>query len=125
MSEESLSDLFEANGYLSPSQIDVIRTRMDIKTIAAEEELLELVRKFVRSNNAEDGPYLDLIAAIDQAKKMNAQRLSYPEQVQMTMPLVYGVLVYDLFVLVGVITEEDFNKVKGDLLKGKDHNNQA
>jgi hypothetical protein len=106
--QELMEQPLEDGAYLSPTQLDVLRTRnADVKTPADQIALLALLDSFVASNNRRDEEYRQLFDMAQKVSLMNIPQLHYPESVASSLPILFGIAYFDLLVLVGVVTTED------------------
>jgi hypothetical protein len=106
--QELMEQPLEDGAYLSPTQLDVLRTRnADVKTPADQIALLALLDSFVASNNRRDEEYRQLFDMAQKVSLMNSPQLHYPESVSSSLPILFGIAYFDLLVLVGVVTTED------------------
>lgn len=106
--QELMEQPLKDGAYLSPTQLDVLRTRnADVKTPADQIALLALLDSFVASNNRRDEEYRQLFDMAQKVSLMNSPQLHYPESVASSLPILFGIAYFDLLVLVGVVTTED------------------
>lgn len=120
--QELMEQPLQEGAYLSPTQLDVLRTRnADVKTPADQLAVMALIDSFVTSNNRRDEEYRRLFDIAQELSLMMTPHLKYPENVSSTLPLLFGIAYFDLAVLVGIVTNEDileWERTMADRLKG-------
>ena len=111
--DEINQELFQPKEYLSPSQIEIAKSKVpDLMKAQSQDDFLSLVDGFVRSNGKADEKYEKLFSLLSETKKMCMPESGYPERVMQTMPMAYGLLFYDFLILVGLVTEEDIAEMQ-------------
>ena len=110
LGEERLS----ISGYLSSSQIDVIRNKLKLESFSLNEQLsvLSLIDAFVRSNGKADSEYDALFDLIQKTSVLSSEHYSYPDNIKQTLPVVWAVLFFDFLVLTGVMSEKDLTVMR-------------
>ena len=111
--DEINQELFQPKGYLSPSQIEIAKSKVpDLLNGQGQSDLISLVDGFIRSNGTADEKYEKMYSLLSEVKAMCMPTSGYPERVAQTMPMVYGLLFYNYAVLVGLVTEEDIMEMQ-------------
>ena len=116
--ENTEQESFQAKGYLSPSQIDIVKNRLgEAATFAGQRDLLTLIDDFVRSNGTIDESYNKFYSALKQVGDLCSTIGEYPPRVSETLALSYGTLYYDFLILTGVVTEEDIRQMQEKMME--------
>lgn len=117
------NDQFTPGKYLSPSQIDIIKSQaenvMDPKN---QSRFIQLIDGFVESNGTRTPEYSRLMEALKVSSELLSPSLHYPADVQQNLPFLYYLAYYDYLILVGVLTMEDVMNIQSqfaDVLSGK------
>lgn len=110
-------DEFETQEYLSPAQIEIVKARKE-EPISNQNALLDLIDGFVRSNGKADAKYEAMLKTARDASALFGCLADYPQPVQQTVPLLFGLLYWDFLMLVGVISEQDVEDMKKKAMAG-------
>lgn len=116
-------DQFTPGKYLSPSQIDIIKSQaQNVMDPVHQPRLIQLIDGFVESNGTRTPEYSRLMEAMKVSGELLSPALRYPLDVQQNLPFLYYLAYYDYLILVGVLTVEDVMRVQSqfaDVLSGK------
>lgn len=106
---------FVVEGYLSPSQIEIVRSKSNSPNLAQQKEVLSLIDGFVISNGRVDPKYLSLKETVEHCVRLMETSPLFPERIQQALPGMYGMAYYNLLYLVGAFTEEDIAKLQSQV----------
>ena len=117
------NDQFTPGKYLSPSQIDIIKSQaenvMDPKN---QSRFIQLIDGFVESNGTRTPEYSRLMEGLAVPSELLPRFVPFPADVQQILPFLYYLAEYDYLILVGVLTVEDVMNIQSqfaDVLSGK------
>ncbi|MCF0112954.1 MAG: hypothetical protein HUJ60_03155 [Bacilli bacterium] len=120
---EILQETFVPGDYLSRSQIEIIKAKLEPNgTPANQLEVLSLIDSFVSSNEKKTPEYTALVESIQKSNTLLSAAYQYPEMVKSTLPVIVALSFYNLLVLVGVISDADIIELQNkmaDAMNGK------
>ena len=120
---EILQETFVPGDYLSRSQIEIIKAKLEPNgTPANQLEVLSLIDSFVSSNEKKTPEYTALVESIQKSNTLLSAAYQYPEMGKSTLPVIVALSFYNLLVLVGVISDADIIELQNkmaDAMNGK------
>ena len=120
---EILQETFVPGDYLSRSQIEIIKAKLEPNgTPANQLGVLSLIDSFVNSNEKKTPEYTALVESIQKSNTLLSAAYQYPEMVKSTLPVIVALSFYNLLVLVGVISDADIIELQNkmaDAMNGK------
>ena len=110
--------------YLVDSQIEAIREEIDRIEGAPNEyaKLLTMVDHYVRVNETADDQYLMLFQSLANFERLAQNELALDVPIVSTLPLLSGICLFDLLILVGVISVEEMGKAQDAYLSAYQRN---
>lgn len=109
-----MNDELVKKHYLIDTQIEAIREEIDRIEGAPSEyaKLLSMVDHYVRVNETADEKYLMLFQCLANFERLSQDQLALDLPIVTTLPLLSGICLFDLLILVGVITTEEMGKAQ-------------
>ena len=120
MDEHNPNELtnYIAEEYLSPSQIEICKEKVNAAaTVADNMACLTLIDSFVRANGKANTEYETLFAIVQNAITANSESMVYPEQIKVTIPMLFMLAFFDYLVLTGVMSGEDLERMSADAMR--------
>lgn len=119
-----MNDELVKKDYLLDTQIEAIREEIDRIEGAPNEyaKLLSMVDHYVRVNETADEKYLMLFQSLANFERLSQDQLSLDMPIVTTLPLLSGICLFDLLILVGVITVEEMGKAQDAYLSAYQRN---
>ncbi len=119
-----MNDELVKKDYLIDTQIEAIREEIDRIEGAPSEyaKLLSMVDHYVRVNETADEKYLMLFQSLANFERLSQDQLSLDMPIVTTLPLLSGICLFDLLILVGVITVEEMGKAQDAYLSAYQRN---
>lgn len=119
-----MNDELVKKDYLIDTQIEAIREEIDRIEGAPNEyaKLLSMVDHYVRVNETADEKYLMLFQSLANFERLSQDQLSLDMPIVTTLPLLSGICLFDLLILVGVITVEEMGKAQDAYLSAYQRN---
>ena len=119
-----MNDELVKKDYLIDTQIEAIREEIDRIEGAPNEyaKLLSMVDHYVRVNETADEKYLMLFQSLANFERLSQDQLALDMPIVTTLPLLSGICLFDLLILVGVITVEEMGKAQDAYLSAYQRN---
>lgn len=105
---------FDVQTYLSPSQIDIIKSRANsVNRI----EIVDLVHGFVESNGTLTPEFVKLENSVRAINESILFSMNMDPNIQKTLSVMLEMGIFNLLILVGVIKQEDMDNLKANMEK--------
>ena len=106
----------EEKSYLTPSQAEEVKNKLSSAlSFAGQQELLDLIDSYVKSNDKADEAYSRLFDAVKAIGALSKTGDQYPARISNNLPALYGIGIFDILSLTGVVTEDDVEKIAGEV----------
>ena len=106
----------EEKSYLTPSQAEEVKNKLSSAlSFAGQQELLDLIDSYVKSNDKADEAYSRLFDAVKAIGALSKTGDQYPSRISNNLPALYGIGIFDILSLTGVVTEDDVEKIAGEV----------
>ena len=113
--EPNLQNQFVTGEYLSESQIDIAKQRVQsCVSMADNMSVLTLIDSFVRANGKANVEYETLFSLLQSTMTATSDMMSYPQRVKENLPLIFLFAFYDYLILTGVMSEDDISRLQAE-----------
>ncbi len=113
--EPNLQNQFVAGEYLSESQIEIAKQRVQsCVSMADNMSVLTLIDSFVRANGKANVEYETLFSLLQSTMTATSDMMSYPQRVKENLPLIFLFAFYDYLILTGVMSEDDISRLQAE-----------
>ena len=111
----NLQNQFVTGEYLSESQIDIAKQRVQsCVSMADNMSVLTLIDSFVRANGKANVEYETLFSLLQSTITATSDMMSYPQRVKENLPLIFLFAFYDYLILTGVMSEDDISRLQAE-----------
>ena len=113
--EPNLQNQFVTGEYLSESQIEIAKQRVQsCVSMADNMSVLTLIDSFVRANGKANVEYETLFSLLQSTMTATSDMMSYPQRVKENLPLIFLFAFYDYLILTGVMSEDDISRLQAE-----------